>query len=262
MKAFYLFTLLFLSGLVASAQIKGGFSYSLSLPQKEMKENIKPIHSMNLVFMSHLKKVSKLAWGIEVGFGQYASFTKDQEVRFPDGSGITTQVSYSSSTVTAGLITRYSLFNEAKVNPYVTGKLGYASFFSKVFVADPEHDDDCKPLEKKTPIKDHSFYASYGAGVQIDISSSKKPNNVWLDISVNQMHGTTLEYINIKDIKENIQNDPNNPAPITDKSAPLSIRFINVSTQTIHEHQMAEVYSSALRLLEMKIGVIWRFDND
>jgi len=25
---------------------------------------------------------------------------------------------------------------------------------------------------------------------------------------------------------------------------------------------MAEVYSSALRLLEMKIGVIWRFDND
>jgi hypothetical protein len=87
MKAFYLFTLLFLSGLVASAQIKGGFSYSLSLPQKEMKENIKPIHSMNLVFMSHLKKVSKLAWGIEAGFGQYASFTKDQEVRFPDGQG-------------------------------------------------------------------------------------------------------------------------------------------------------------------------------
>jgi hypothetical protein len=108
MKAFYLFTLLFLSGLVASAQIKGGFSYSLSLPQKEMKENIKPIHSMNLVFMSHLKKVSKLAWGIEAGFGQYASFTKDQEVRFSRWSGITTQVSYSSSTVTAGLITRYS----------------------------------------------------------------------------------------------------------------------------------------------------------
>jgi len=79
---------------------------------------------------------------------------------------------------------------------------------------------------------------------------------------VNQLHGTKLDYINIKDIKENIQNDPNNPAPITDKSAPLSIRFINVSTQTIHEHQMAEVYSSALRLLEMKVGVIWRFDND
>ena len=262
MKAFYLFILLILSGLVGSAQVKGGFSYSLSLPQKEMKENIKPVHSMNLVFMSHFKKISKLAWGIEAGFGQYALFTKDQEVRFPDGSGITTSVTYSSNTVTAGIITRYNLLPEAKVNPYVTGRLGYASFFSKVYVADPEHDDDCKPLEKKTPIKDHSFFASYGAGLQIDISCSKKPNNAWLDFSVNQLHGTKLDYINIKDIKENIQNDPNNPAPITDKSVPLSIRFVNVSTQTIHEHQMAEVYSSPLRLLEMKIGVIWRLDND
>jgi hypothetical protein len=77
-------------------------------------------------------------------------------------------------------------------------------------------------LEKKTPIKDHSFYASYGAGSTNRYKQLKKPENVWLDISVNQMHGTTLEYINIKDIKENIQNDPNNPAPISDKSAPLA----------------------------------------
>ena len=138
---------------------------------------------------------------------------------------------------------------KVKLNPYVTGKLGYASFFSKVFVADPEHDDDCKPLEKKTPIRDHSFYASYGAGIQIDMSSKKKPKNVWLDISVNQLHGTKLDYINIKDIKENIQNDPANPTPATDKSVPLNIRFVNVSTQTIHEHQMAEVYSSSAAII-------------
>ena len=264
MKALYLFILIFLSGLVASAQLKGGFSYSLSLPQREMKENIKPIHSMNFILFGHVnnKKLNQLSWGIEAGFGNYASFTKDQEVRFPDGSGFTTKVSYSSNTVTAGMVTRYDILKEAKVNPYVTGKLGYASFFSKVYVADPEHDDDCKPLEKKTPIKDHSFYASYGAGIQIDISSSKKPKNAWLDISLNQMHGTKLDYINVKDIEENIQTDPNNPVPSTNKSAPVSVRFINVSTQTIHEHQLAEVYSSALRLLEMKIGVIWRFDND
>jgi hypothetical protein len=262
MKAFYLLTAFIVTGLCASAQIEGGISYSLSLPQHEMKANINPIHSMNIVFMSHLKGLTRLSWGIEAGFGQYASFTKDQEVRFPDGTGISTQVSYSSSTVTAGLATRYNLFKEAKLNPYVTGKLGYASFFSKVYVADPEHEDDCKPLEKKTPISDHSFFASYGAGLQIDISSKKKPNNAWLDFSINQVHGTKLDYINIKDIKENvIQNDPSSPAPITDKTVPLSIKFVNVSTQTIHEHQMAQVYSSPLRLFEMKIGVLWLFDN-
>jgi len=262
MKAFYFFTAFTVTGLCATAQIKGGFSYSLSLPQHEMQQNIRPVHSMNIIFMSHFKGLTKLSWGIEAGFGQYASFTKDQEVRFPDGTGITTQVSYSSNTINAGVVTRYNLFKETKLNPYVTGKLGYASFFSKVFVADPEHDDDCKPLEKKTPIADHSFFASYGAGLQIDISSKKKPKNAWLDISINQVHGSKLDYINIRDIKENIQNDPNNPVPITDKSVPLSIKFVNVSTQTIHEHQMAQVYHSSLRLFEMKIGVIWRFDND
>ena len=159
MKPFYLLPAFIFISITATAQVEGGLSYSLSLPQKEMKQNIRPVHSMNVIFTSHLKKLTKLSWGVEAGFGQYASFIKDQDIRFPDGSGINTKVSYSSSVVTAGILTRFTLFKEAKVNPYLTGKLGYASFFSKVVVADPEDDDDCKPLDKKTPIRDHSFFA-------------------------------------------------------------------------------------------------------
>jgi hypothetical protein len=262
MKSFYLFMVVITASICASAQVEGGFSYSLSLPRHEMKQNIRPVHSMNLIFISPIKKISKLSWGMEASFGQYASFTKDQDIRFPDGSGINTKVTYSSNVATAGILTRFSLFKEAKVNPYLTGKLGYARFFSKVVVADPEDDDDCKPLDKKTPISDHSFFAAYGAGLKIDVSSKKKPNNAWIDISVSQLHGTKLNYINVKDIKNHIHNDPGNPVPVSDKSVPLSIRFVNVATQTIHEHQLAEVYTSPLRLLDMKIGVRWRIDND
>jgi hypothetical protein len=261
MKPFYLLPVFIATSIVAAAQAEGGFSYSMSLPRQEMKQNIRPVHSMNGIFTSHFKKLTKLSWGIEAGFGQYASFTKDQDIRFPDGTGINTKVSYSSSVATAGILIRYSFFKEAKVNPYLTGKLGYASFFSKVIVADPEDDDDCKPLDKKTPIHDHSFFAAYGAGLQIDVSSKKKPNNAWLDISVSQLHGTQLSYVNVKDIKNHINNDPANPTPATDKSVPLSISFVNVATQTIHQHQLAQVYTSPLRLLEMKIGVRWRIDN-
>jgi hypothetical protein len=262
MKPFYLLPVFIAISIAANAQIEGGFSYSLSLPQKEMKENIRPAHSANFIFTSHFKKLTKLSWGIEAGFGQYASFTRDQDIRFPDGTGINTKVSYSSNIATAGVLARYTFLKEAKVNPYVTGKLGYASYFSKVIVADPEDEDDCKPLDKKTPIRDHSFFASYGAGLQIDVSSKKKPGNAWLDISVSQVHGSNLSYINVKDIKNQINNDPNTPLPTSDKSVPLTMRFVNVATQTIHEHQLAEVYSSALRLMEMKIGVRWRIDND
>jgi len=261
MKSFYLFTVVMATGISASAQIKGGFSYSLSLPLHEMKQNIRPVHSLNISFLSPIKGLSKLSWGIEGSFGQYAAFRKDQDIRFPDGSGVNTEVRYSSKVVSGGILTRFNLFKEKKLNPYLLGKLGYASFFSTVIVADPEDDADCKPLERKTPVSDHSFFAAYGAGLQIDISSKKKPKNAWIDISVSQLHGTKLDYINIKDIKDHVHNDPNNPAPAMDKSVPLNIRFVNVSTQAIHEHQLAEVYNSPLRLLEFKAGVVWRLDK-
>ena len=261
MKPFYLFTVVMAISICGSAQIKGGFSYSFSLPLHEMKENIRPVHSLNISFLSQVKRLSKLSWGIEGSFGQYAAFRKDQDIRFPDGSGISTEVSYSSNVVSGGILTRLNLFKEKKMNPYLVGKLGYASFFSTVTVADPEDDADCKPLDRKTPVSDHSFFASYGAGLQINISSKKKTKNAWIDISVSQLHGTKLDYINIKDIKDHVHNDPNNPAPPMDKSVPLNIRFVNVSTQAIHEHQLAEVYNSPLRLLEIKAGVVWRLDN-
>lgn len=249
------------TGISASAQIKGGFSYSLSLPLHEMNQNIRPVHSMNITFISPIKGLSKLSWGIEGSLGRYAAFRKDQDIRFPDGSGTNTEVSYSSNVVSGGILTRFNLFKEKKLNPYLLGKLGYASFFSIVTVADPEDDDDCRPLDRKTPVSDHSFFAAYGAGLQIDICSKKKTKNTWIDISVSQLHGTKLDYINIKDIKDHVHNDPNNPAPTMDKSVPLNIRFVNVSSQAIHEHQLAEVYNSPLRLLEIKAGIVWRLDK-
>jgi hypothetical protein len=262
MKPFYLLTVFIAISIASAAQMTAGFAYSLSLPQKEMKENIRPVHSMNVILTSNVKKLPKLSFGVEVGLGLYASFTKDQDIRFPDGTGINTKVSYSSNVATGGVFTRYNFLKDAKVNPYVTGKLGYANFFSKVVVADPEDEDECKPLDKKTPIRDHSFFASYGAGLQIDVSSKKNRGNAWLDISVSRLHGSNLSYINVKDIKSHINNDPNTPVPTSDKSVPLSMRFVNVATQTIHEHQLAQVYTSPLRLMEIKIGARWRIDND
>ena len=261
MKRLYLLALLTVTGISASAQNKLGFSYSLGLPQQEMHDNIRPVHSLNTTFLSRFKCSEKFFWGIEAAFGQYAYFNKEQDIRFPDGSGFTTEVTYSSNVVSGGLIARYNfLKGDAKVNPYLTGKMGVANFYSKVFVHDPHSEDDCKPLEKKTPINDVSFYASYGAGVQIDISGENcSKQSTWFDISVSQLHGTKLDYINIKDIKENAVTDPNAPpAPTDGKGEPLSVRFINVSTQTIHEHQLAEVYNSPLRMLEIKVGVFFR----
>ena len=67
-------------------------------------------------------------------------------------------------------------------------------------------------------------------------------------ISANTIRGGTLSYINTKHLMD--------PSAITDPDAkPLDVEFINVSTQAIHEHTVAQVYTSALRMLEFRAGV-------
>jgi len=264
MKPLYLLALSLTAGLDAASQIKAGLSYSFSLPQHEMSNNLRPVHSLNINFNSPFKPGSNFYWGIEAGFGEYAAFTKEQEIRLPDGSGFDANVSYSSNVANAGLVVRYEFFKKARVNPFLTGKLGYANFFSWVIVDDPKNATDCKSLERKTPITDHSFFASYGAGLQMDVSTKKRPNHAWLYISVSQMHGTSLDYINVKEVKDHDHDMGNmtTPDPVSEgRKEPLKVSFVNVATQSIHEHQLATVYNSPLRLLDMKLGVMWNLSK-
>ena len=69
-----------------------------------------------------------------------------------------------------------------------------------------------------------------------------------MDLSVNNIQGGNLNYINTKRLV-----DANNP-PVNSDGKPLNITFINASTQQLHEHQVAEVYTSPLRMMEIKIS--------
>jgi hypothetical protein len=262
MKYFYLLALSITTCLDALSQTTTAFSYSLSLPQHEMRNNIRPVHSLNINFMSHFKNMSNLSLGIEGGFGQYAAFTREQEIRLPDGSGFKADVRYSSNVASVGVLTRYQLFKDAKVNPFLMGKLGYANFFSSVVVDDPKDEDDCEPLERKTPISDHSFFVSYGAGLQIDISTRTNPQKTWINISLSQLHGTKLSYIDVKEIKHHDHDmNTDNSAATSNGKVPVNVTFINVSTQAIHKHQLATAHNSPLRLMEIKFAVMCRLNN-
>jgi hypothetical protein len=72
-----------------------------------------------------------------------------------------------------------------------------------------------------------------------------------IDISANTIRGGEISYINTKHLM-----DPQN---MTDPDGkPLNVEFINVSTQSIHEHTVAQVYDSPLRMLEFKAGITFR----
>jgi len=79
-----------------------------------------------------------------------------------------------------------------------------------------------------------------------------------IDIGINKIKGGRLNYINTKDLESHVHTDPNNPTLTTPgKGEPLNIQFINITTRTIHEHQVAELYNSPLRMLDIRIGMLF-----
>ena len=98
MKKIYLLLFTAALSLAANAQMKLGSSYSLSVPQGDMGDNIRPVHSLNISFLTPVKGLcNRFAVGAEIGIGNYAYETKEQDLRFSDGSGIRTDEIYSSN---------------------------------------------------------------------------------------------------------------------------------------------------------------------
>jgi hypothetical protein len=264
MKQFYILCSAALISFGANSQISMGSSYSLSIPLGEMGDNIRPLHSVNGIFLYALPGISeRLIAGAELGIGNYAYISKRQDLRFPDGSGINTMVDYSSNVFNAALLGRINFLNKGRCIPYINVKGGFSSFFSNIFVGDPEDPSSCRALERKNIISAHTVFIAYGGGLQLDLnlfSKKEQPGKYRIDIAVNKIRGGRLDYINTKNLQSHVHTDPNNPAA-PGKGEPLNIRFINITTQAIHEHQAAEVYNSPLRMLDIKVGMLFRFGS-
>ena len=230
-------------------------NYSLGLPQQDMGSNIQPVHSLHLGALYQLPgRLKNLAVGLEFGGGIYAYKKVDQTFNFDANTSTVVPVIYNSNVANFNLQTRYQLLDESNsmIVPYITAKAGVYTFFSNITIEDPSDPDGCHPLDKKNLMKDRSLYWSAGAGFLINptiFSKNKKESPVMFDLSINTIRGGELDYINTKDLKD--EQDLQN-------GKPLLAKFINVSTQDIHQHKVAQVYTSPLRILEIKAGVVFK----
>jgi hypothetical protein len=183
-----------------------------------------------------------------------------QTFNFPNGGGSTqTWVYYSSNALQGSLAARFLLAKRDKmVVPYLSGKLGYAHYYSSIYIEDPNDNQGCKPLDQDNLIGDGTWMGGYGGGVQLNLkmfSENKRMRGSWVDLSVTRIGGGSLDYINTKKLMDaNAVPDPN-----TDAKA-LKVKFINATTQEIHEHQVAEVFNTPLRSLEFKASILLSLD--
>jgi opacity protein-like surface antigen len=252
----YIYTSLFIAiTLSSTAQFKITTGYSLSLPQQEMSKNINMLHSLNAGGSYQLPgKFSRIQIGADFTWGTYANTYKKQTFTFRDGSTTTTMVDYSSNVLQGGLNARVLLAENKAVLPYINAKVGYSSFYSNIYIEDPNDPGGCKALDQSNIIKDGTFTAGYGGGMQIDwgyFSKRGTKGRHWVDISANNVRGGKIEYINTKKLY-----DANNPPTASDGKA-LNVKFINASTNEIHEHQVAEVFTTPLRMMEIKVAAVF-----
>ena len=78
---------------------------------------------------------------------------------------------------------------------------------------------------------------------------------MYMDFRVQNIRGGDLNYINTKKLID--ASAP--PTPGEDGKA-VSVKFINATTNEIHEHQVAEVYSTPLRMLEFRLSCVFLLD--
>jgi len=234
-------------------QWKFANSYSLGIPKQDMGKNIQPAHSLQVGVLYQLPgALKRLSAGFEVGIGMYANKRIDQTFQFDNNTSTVLPVDYSSNVFNANIQARFNLLCDKNfIIPYINAKGGLYNFYSSVYIGDPEDDGGCHALEQENIINDKTMYWSAGGGLQIDpaiISKNKHSGRVIIDISANTIRGGTLNYINTKHLLDaQYISDPD--------GKPLNVEFINVSTQSIHEHTVAQVYTSPLRMLEFRAGI-------
>jgi len=254
-----LISFLFLSATGQGWKLTG--NYSLGIPQQQMAKNIQPAHSLQSGILYQFPgKLSQLSAGIGLGIGSYASKRVDQTFQFDNNTASVVPVNYNSNTFNVNLQTRFDLLKgKYFIIPYVNAKGGLYNFFSTVYIDDPNDAGGCHALEQKTLMNDNTMYWSAGGGLQIDPGifskcSSKKSNSkkgkssLLIDLGANVIHGGTMNYINTKHLVDaQTMTDP--------EGKPLQVQFINASTQQIHEHTVAQVYTSTLRMIEFTLGI-------
>ena len=234
----------------SKAQLQAGFNYSMAIPLKEMNHNINLTHSLVMDARYQFKGAAKNFWvGSQLGAGIYAMNTEKETYQFGNGETTEANVRFTSQVFNAHLVAGADLLSNTAFIPYVTAKGGVSNFYTRIYIPDPSDEGSCKPLENKNVYKDATWSAGLGGGVKIagdKIVKHLHSKDVWFDLSVNYLTGGSVSYLNAK----HVMDDNTNPDVKT-----YNLTFVHVTTNEIHQHKVAEIFTSRINQLDIKLGL-------
>lgn len=252
----FVFTLCLLTAWAAHAQQRGyefGFGYANMQPQHNMGNYIRSGHGFNMDYY-FLPAMSKFAIGADFNYSIYGRDKSRQMYTFDDGSTADMDIIVHNSFSNFMLAGRYYLNNSGPLQPYLSAKAGYSWFRTTLNVYDPTDWDHCEPIDTELLMKDNTPLSSFGAGIQWDMSSifkSVAANSIFFHANANMLFGGNVRYMNARaPIGHHHNNNSGNE---------ISARFLNNQTQVVHEHHVGYVYNSVVNMLDIKVGMTFRY---
>ncbi len=208
-----------------------------------------------------------IAFELKTSWNNYSSRTINQTFLFSDGSGTNTDVTYSSGFNQSLFGVKFQIGNDTRlINGFVSPQIGTLKMRSKIIVADPNDEDGCEALDRETTQKFRGSFYGGEAGVDIDFAlfgKNTEAGNHKLSLSASYMQVFgNFQYVNVKHMKDHTHHlmAGGEVMPVTeDGRTDINTTFINVSTQDIHEHKIAELYTTGLRMWQINIGYTLRF---
>jgi len=201
------------------------------------------------------------------GFGRYAKHSEEHTFSFENS---TTKIDVDTDGKFNRLLFGLKLVDYQSnklVKPYLVGHVGFGFFRSHIQFPNPNDIDDCLPMISELVHKSNGFIYGAETGLEFnllnrDYRKISKGEGVFATVSFGFLSSNeTFSYINPKKMHDH--HTPN-PQPSTNgirvgRTEEISAPFINVSSNEIHYHKVADLHFSQLLLYTFSVGIIFRF---
>lgn len=260
MKTLILFLSLILIGKSFGQQTRIGFFVPIDLPVKSSMPKMSTVGGIGFTSSYSPFFHAPVSLELKANIGGYGSRTISQTYQFDDGSQTITDVTYSSGMNKLLIGSKIMVGGDYRaIRGYITPQIGTARFRSRIAIADPADSDACHPLDTDIRQKDRGWI--YGGEIGAEIVLSRLlPNRVsdeghTLFFSASYLRGFDhFEYVNVKYMTDEIHT-----TMVTHTTADLNAEFINLNTNNIHEHKVAEVYHTPFEMIGLQFGYVYRF---